>query len=118
VATKLATSGTELLDNHHFDTLVTSGNELTAGKHYWEVTFLMDARTGSVVVGVTRPNLEPNVDYADSESTNAWFICNGGGGLWANGKLDDQPLENPAPRAVLSQRRWQLSERARTTISG
>jgi hypothetical protein len=53
--------------------LVTSGTELTVGKHYWEV-------------GVTRPNLDPNVDYADMNSTDGWFMLLAGGSLWGNGK--------------------------------
>jgi hypothetical protein len=76
------------LDNK--DTLVTSGVELTAGKHYWEVEILTDA--SSSLVGVTRPNLDPIGDYALRESTDGWFILNGqicGGSLWGNGKEED-----------------------------
>jgi hypothetical protein len=37
---------------HAEDTLVTSGSELSTGKHYWEVEVLKDR--GSMCVGVTR----------------------------------------------------------------
>jgi hypothetical protein len=79
---------TKVDDDANSDTLVTSGTELTAGKHYWEVEILMDA-SNFVVVGVTRPNLDPNVDYSLKASTDGWFISNVMGGLWGNGKLDD-----------------------------
>jgi hypothetical protein len=73
-------------DEEYEDTLVTSGTELTAGKHYWEVEILNDlsGRGGSTFVGVTRPNLNPNDNH--SESTDGWFILPDEGGLWGNGK--------------------------------
>jgi hypothetical protein len=68
-------------------TLVTSGVQLTAGKHYWEVEILDDA--SSVLVGVTRPNLDPNSDYSVRESTDGWFIFTYEGRLFGNGKISD-----------------------------
>jgi hypothetical protein len=75
-------------DDDCFGTLVTSGTELTTGKHYWEVEILDDVG-GSVFVGVTRPNLDLNSDYAHRASTDCWFILNQEGGLYGNGKEDD-----------------------------
>jgi hypothetical protein len=79
VATKL--DGEEY--EEYEDSLVTSGTQLTAGKHYWEVVILNDP-SGSTFVGVTRPNLNPTDDH--SESTDGWFILPDDGGLWGNGK--------------------------------
>jgi hypothetical protein len=70
------------------DTLVTSGVELTVGKHYWEVVILKDDGANSVV-GVTRPNLDPNGNYALAASTDGWFILPNSGSLWGNGKESD-----------------------------
>jgi hypothetical protein len=70
------------------DTLVTSGVELTAGKHYWEVVILNNY-DGSALVGVTRPNLDPDDDYAVRESTDGWFMMFADGSLYGNGKEDD-----------------------------
>jgi hypothetical protein len=76
--------------NDAADSLVASGTELTAGKHYWEVVILKDdtgiSDGGNSVVGVTRPNLDPNGNYAKEESTDGWFMLPYGGSLWGNGK--------------------------------
>jgi hypothetical protein len=72
-------------NTHHSDTLVTSGVELTVGKHYWEVE-LLNGVGGKVFIGVTRPNLDPDHDYAKEENTDGWFICDWGGGLYGNGQ--------------------------------
>jgi hypothetical protein len=71
-------------DDGRSNTLVTSGTELTAGKHYWEVE-LPDE--GTVLVGVM-PNLDPTWDYVTRASTDGWFICNGGS-LWGHGKFNN-----------------------------
>jgi hypothetical protein len=79
--------------------LVTTGVELTAGKHYWEVDIL-SYDIGNIFVGVTRPNLDPNGDYAVRESTDGWFMKAASGhlqpspgSLSGNGKGND-PWEN------------------------
>jgi hypothetical protein len=79
VATK-----TIVLEDEDDGTLVTSGVELTAGKHYWEVESLYNDNEESVFVGVTRPNLDPNCDY--ESGNNCWFIFTFMGGLCGNGK--------------------------------
>jgi hypothetical protein len=63
-------------------TLATSGVELTAGKHYWEVDIL----DRYFYVGVTRPNLNPKGDCAISRCTDAWFFHTYNGGLYGNGE--------------------------------
>jgi hypothetical protein len=75
-------------DDYNHDTLVTSGVELTVGKHFWEVVILNDD-DHSTCVGVTRPNLDTNVNYAHRGSTDGWFILPADGGLWGNGKGGD-----------------------------
>jgi hypothetical protein len=75
-------------DNVNDSSLVTSGVELTAGKHYWEVEILSD-QTGVVYIGVTRPNLNPDIDYAVRGSTDGWFIDTYGAHLFGNGKEHD-----------------------------
>jgi hypothetical protein len=72
------------------DTLVTSGVELTAGKHYWEVEKLFL----DLFVGIAKPNLDPNHNYALGDSTDGWFIwtydgslCNGKDEAYAAGDL-------------------------------
>jgi hypothetical protein len=62
------------------DALVTSGVELTAGKHYWEVEML----NYNIFVGVTRPNLNPTGDYSLEWSTDGWFIWTSEGILCGN----------------------------------
>jgi hypothetical protein len=78
-------------DEEHV-TLVTSGFELTAGKHYWEVVCVNDYY-GDFFVGVTRPNRSPDcwshVHYSLKDSTDSWFIYNNRGGLFGNGKYYD-----------------------------
>jgi hypothetical protein len=83
----LSEGGAVATTSDNNDTLVTSGVELTAGKHYWEVELLGDACF--VLVGVTRPKLDPDIDYAVRESTDGWFIDSNGGGLYGNGKDGD-----------------------------
>jgi hypothetical protein len=63
---------------------VTTGAELTEGRHYWEVELL----SGASFVGVSRPNLDPVGDYLDSDCTDGWFISQDGS-LYGNGKQDD-----------------------------
>jgi hypothetical protein len=69
------------------DSLVTSGVELTVGKHYWEVVVLESY--DDVLVGVTRPDLGPDDDYALQDSTDGWFMYKGNGALYGNGKYDN-----------------------------
>jgi hypothetical protein len=64
--------------------LTTTEIELTEGRHYWEVELLSE-NMNAICIGISRPNLDPKVDYAQSECTDGWFIS-AHGGLWGNGK--------------------------------
>jgi hypothetical protein len=63
---------------------VATGVELTEGRHYWKVE-LLSKTTGGIYVGVARPNLDPEGDYALADCTDAWFIS-APGFFWGNGK--------------------------------
>jgi hypothetical protein len=79
---------TKMGQDDHFDTLITSGTELTAGKHYWEVEILNDDY--STCVGVTRPNLKPDIDcLMAGNSTDGWCVNTYEGSLYGNGKEGD-----------------------------
>jgi hypothetical protein len=67
---------------------VTTGTELTEGRHYWEVEVLLENMC-STYVGITRPNLDPVGDYALDNCTDAWFIWPIRGTLFGNGKESD-----------------------------
>jgi hypothetical protein len=66
---------------------VTTGIELTEGRHYWEVELLSEKYMGSIYIGVSRPNLDLVGDYILSDCNDGWFI--GGGSLWGNGEEGD-----------------------------
>jgi hypothetical protein len=68
--------------------LVTTGIEITEGKHYWEVELLSE-RLVMIFIGISRPNLDPTGRYFNRECTDGWFINANHGGLWGNGKYDD-----------------------------
>jgi hypothetical protein len=73
-------------------TLTTTGTELTAGKHYWEVELLSESMS-NIIIGISRPNLNPVGVYFDSSCTDGWFTCENGS-LWGNGKaFDDEAGE-------------------------
>jgi hypothetical protein len=70
--------------------LTTTGTELSEGKHYWEVELLSE-NVSNIMIGISRPNLEPTGAYYLRACTDGWFICAYNGGLCGNGKdLDDQ----------------------------
>jgi hypothetical protein len=68
------------------DSLTTTEIELTEGKHYWEVE-LLSKNVANIFIGISRPNLDPTGDYG--ESGDGWFINPDDGGLWGNGKWND-----------------------------
>jgi hypothetical protein len=71
--------------------LTTTGTELTEGQHYWEVE-LLSKNTGIILIGISRPNLDPRGEYYGSDCTDGWFIdANGAanGALFGNGKQGD-----------------------------
>jgi hypothetical protein len=68
--------------------LITTGTELTEGKHYWEVEVLAESARGTFI-GISRPNLDPTRSYCSRECTDAWFMHAYNGSLWGNGKFND-----------------------------
>jgi hypothetical protein len=69
---------------------VTTGVELTEGRHFWEVEILSEhVEMCGIYVGVSRPNLDPVGDYLLRECTEGWFMYSGNGTLWGNGKEAD-----------------------------
>jgi hypothetical protein len=89
--------------------LITTGVELTEGKHYWEVELLSETSEGEIVdsdcylyfdllyslvlgihIGISRPNLDPTgLYYGDRDCTDAWFMGAVDGALYGNGKDGD-----------------------------
>jgi hypothetical protein len=68
--------------------LTTTETELTEGKHYWEVE-LLSKSVDSIMIGISRPNLNPTGEYLRRECTDAWFMYACDGSLYGNGKQDD-----------------------------
>jgi hypothetical protein len=68
--------------------LTTTKTELSGGKHYWEVE-LLPKHVVSMMIGISRPNLDPRGRYFDKECTDCWFIYAGSGSLCGNGKEND-----------------------------
>jgi hypothetical protein len=66
-------------------TLATTGIELTEGKHYWEVE-LLSKSVGYIMIGISRPNLNPKGKYTGGDCTDVWFMSNSNGSLRGNGK--------------------------------
>jgi hypothetical protein len=74
--------------SHGEYSLTTTGVELTEGKHYWEVEFLSDF-VEYIFIGISRPNLDPKIDYCREGCTDGWFIDGYHGALHGNGKDND-----------------------------
>jgi hypothetical protein len=71
-------------------TLTTTGTELTEGKHYWEVELLSES-VRCIMIGISRPNLNPAGRYNEQNSTDGWFMHAYNGVLYGNGKdYDDK----------------------------
>jgi hypothetical protein len=65
--------------------LTSTGIELTEGQHYWEVE-LLSRSVGNMMIGISRPNLDPKGAYFTRDCTDGWFILASSGSLWGNGK--------------------------------
>jgi hypothetical protein len=74
---------THTLENNF--SLTTIGTELTVGKHYWEVA-LLSQKLNSILIGISRPSLDPTGAYYERECTDSWFIHAYNGSLYGNGK--------------------------------
>jgi hypothetical protein len=69
---------------------LTTGTELTEGKHYWEVE-LLSKRVMEIYIGISRPNLDHTGAYILRYCTDGWFIESSSGALYGNGKQCDDP---------------------------
>ena len=65
--------------------LTTTEIELTEGKHYWEVELLSE-EVSCIMIGISRPNLDPKGCYLTSGCTDGWFIGANFAALYGNGK--------------------------------
>jgi hypothetical protein len=82
----LSEDGTAATQTMEYEwSLTTTGIELTVGKHYWEVE-LLSQYVGYIMIGISRPNLDPAGEYIGRECTDGWFINANSGTLWGNGK--------------------------------
>jgi hypothetical protein len=79
------TVATQISDHKYDYSHVTTGVELTEGRHYWEVE-LLSGNVDFIFVGVTRPNLNPVGDYMGRDCTDGWFTHVGDGTLYGNDK--------------------------------
>jgi hypothetical protein len=43
----------------------------------------------AILIGISRPNLDPAGCYLDADCTDGWFMDAGYGALWGNGKAGD-----------------------------
>jgi hypothetical protein len=68
--------------------LTTTGVEITEGKHYWEVE-LLSINMVHILIGISRPNLDPTGVYYERECTDGWFTSANSGALYGNGKWCD-----------------------------
>jgi hypothetical protein len=90
----LSEGGTVATQTQGGSALTTTGTELTEGRHYWEVE-LASKSMGGIVIGISRPNLDPAGEHFSSswyygrECTDGWFISTYYGALYGNGKYDD-----------------------------
>jgi hypothetical protein len=71
----------------HEWSLTTTEIELTEGKHYWEVELL--SKGMFIIVGISRPNLDPTREYWKRDCTDGWFMLAPDGSLWGNSKEQD-----------------------------
>jgi hypothetical protein len=74
--------------------LTTTETELTEGKHYWEVELLsadelISEDVWAIMIGISRPNLDPTGNYFRNHCTDGWFIDPNDGALYGNGKEND-----------------------------
>jgi hypothetical protein len=72
---------------HNKFTEITTGIQMMAGKHYWEVLLLSNAL--GIYVGISRPtNLDRLIDL-DERCPDTWMMRLYSGGMFGNGKSDD-----------------------------
>jgi hypothetical protein len=64
---------------------ITPEIELTEGKHYWQVELLSESAS-NILIGISRPNLDPTGTHFGRECTDGWFVYANNGCLYGNGK--------------------------------
>jgi hypothetical protein len=70
--------------------LVTGGSPMTEGRHYWEVELRWtDDGVCYINVGAVRPGLDHNKFH--DNTNDAYYIYGVNGGLFGNGKSNDDP---------------------------
>ena len=69
--------------NYRFS-LTHTGEELTEGRHYWEVELV----SGFPDIGVCRPDADPRAWHGRRHHTTAWLMYACFGDLFGNGKED------------------------------
>jgi hypothetical protein len=82
----VAMYGTGLGDWH----VVTGGEPMTEGRHYWEVE-LESSTHASFMLGAVRPGL--CLDQTHEESDDAYYIWSQDGSLFGNGRSFDYPQD-------------------------
>lgn len=70
--------------------LVHTGEELTDGRHFWEVEVL----EGTPLIGVCRTNADLRTKHCSAENTTGWFMLYFMGTLCGNGKWIDDKAGN------------------------
>ena len=65
--------------------LTHTGEELTEGRHYWEVEVL----SGYPLIGVCRSDADPRAYHGRHDDTTVWLMDALDGELFGNGKQDD-----------------------------
>jgi hypothetical protein len=87
---KMALSGEGLVATvtaHKGFQLVTGGEPMTEGRHYWEVEMTKWDADNDLMVGAVRPGLDHNKEHW--RTNDAYFIDAHEGNLFGNGKYDD-----------------------------
>jgi hypothetical protein len=88
---RVAAVVTDTGENYH---LVTGGEPMLRGRHYWEVEITeVGVENGGVVsafFGAVRPGLDHHSDYATAAEDGAYFLYGYNGSLYGHGKEDDE----------------------------
>lgn len=82
---EVSEQGKRLTQKKHTDSLTHTGEELTEGRHYWEVQVVH----GIPLIGVCRPDANPKDWHGERHDTDAWLKGSSYGGLYGNGQQND-----------------------------
>lgn len=78
-------NGKLVMNTREIDSLAHTGEELTEGTHYCEMTIM----EGTPFIGVCRPDTNLNEWQGQRQNNNAWLKSSRYGGLYGNGKQND-----------------------------